>query len=293
MSYMKQLDLLLSEAEFGNNDKSGVHITMETSENINTAMETSENTNAATVDPVLAFVGSLTTKKLHHRICVTSGVCSNCAHCGMELSDGLSIETGMGPVCRGKGFNDEGVKEGADEMQAIVALAEFPEVCTFLVENYHAQGLRKLMNGITKIASLNRGNIELHAACCDAIEALGWTKLANTLRDSISVVTIKHSTIHVGCIEVRVKKHAYKWGWMQDMREIQGVFYDRTLSRMIVPIKDPITEKLLTCVFENNNTTRRMAFWLVLVRHYNGCCGKTVGKGGFKITAKLTQQNSQ
>lgn len=286
MSYMKQLDLLLAEADFVNTDESGVHDIMEITEVTNT------NTNTDTVDPVVAFVGSLSMKKLHHKVCITSGCCSNCAHCGMELSDSLSIESGMGPVCRGKGFNDEGVKEGADEMQAMIALAEFPEVCQFLVKNYHAQGLRKLMNGIVRTASLNRGNVELHAACCDAVEALGWTKLANTLRDSISVVLIKHSTIHIGCIEVRVKKHAYKWEWMRDMKEIQGVFYDRALGRMIVPIKDPITEKLLTCTFKGEITTRRMAFWTTLVSNYNGCCGKTVGRGGFKITAKHCQLNS-
>ena len=252
---------------------------------VNHIMET-ENTDTIPVDLVAQFVGALTTKKLHHNQLVLTGIADRCVRCGMELTDSLSLETSIGPYCRGKGYNDEGVKEGADEMGAMIALAEFPEVCQFLIEKFRPLGLRKLMNGIVRCAALNRNNTKLHAACADAIEALGWVRLANTLRESICIVVIKHSTKHPGCIEVHMKRHAYKYGWAQDMKQIQGVFYDRALSRFIVPIKNPVDDSVLTCMFEGKPMSRRSAFLSTLVRWYPNEHGRTVGGSGFKIVPK-------
>lgn len=268
MGQFKQLEIQFDD------EKSGVYHTMET-----------ENTSK--IDLVAQFVGALTTKKLHHNQLLLIGTCSNCAHCGMDLTDGLSVQRGLGPFCAKKGYNED-PKEGVepDEMAAMIALAEFPEVCTFLVEHHRPQGLRGLMNGIIKIASLNRNNDRLHAACADAVESLGWTRLANTLRESICVVVIKDSTKHPGCIEVLLKRHAFKYGWLQDLKQIPGVFYDRTISRNIIPIKNPVDNLLLTCTFEGKEMTRRMAFWNTLVRHYEGSTGRTIGRSGFKIVPK-------
>jgi hypothetical protein len=267
MGQFKQLEIKFED------EQSGVYNTMKT--------------EITKVDLVAKFVGTLTTKKLHHNQLLLTGTCSSCAHCGMDLTDGLSVQRGLGPSCASKGYKED-PKEGIepDEMGSMIALAEFPEVCTFLVENYRPQGLRGLMNGIVKISSLNKNNSKLHAACCDAIECLGWIRLANTLRESICVVVIKESTKHPGCIEVLLKRHAFKYGWLQDLKQIPGVFYDRTISRNIIPIKNPIDGSLLTCNFEGKEMTRRLAFWSTLVRWHLNEYGRTVGKSSFKIVPK-------
>jgi hypothetical protein len=238
------------------------------------------STDTAPADPVLDYVGKLTTQKAPHGRLILEGVCSHCAHCGMALTDSVSIERGIGPVCSKKGYLED--PQNSDEMQAMISLAEFPEVCTFLVEHYRPQGVRGLCNGLVRLASLNRGNYNLHVACCDAIECLGYIKLANLLRESICVIILKDSTVHPGCLEVWVKRHAYKWAWGRDSKNIPGSFFDRTLRRVIIPITDP-TGSPKGGIFEGRRMSNRQMLWELMLRHYSGQCGKKIGQGGFKI----------
>jgi hypothetical protein len=95
----------------------------------------------------------------------------------------------MGPVCRGRGYSED--PTDPDEMGAFICLAEFQELVEFLTQHYKPLGLRGLVNGLVRVASLNRprgrdqkeGNAKLFRACCDAIEHLGYIKMSNVLRD--------------------------------------------------------------------------------------------------------------
>ena len=249
---------------------------------INTIDEIIESTSTEVVaeDPILAYVGRLSTTKLAHGRLVLEGVCTHCAHCGQGLTDAVSVERGIGPVCSKKGYFEE--PKDADEMQAMISLAEFPEVCQFLVDHYRPKGVRGLCNGLVKLASLNRGNHTLHVACCDAVEALGYLRLSNLLRESISIIQLKDSEVHPGCLEVWVKKHAFKWAWITDIRKIPGNFHDRNLNRTIIPIKGA-DGKHRGGDFEGKRMGNRQMLWELMIRHYAGQCGKIVGKGGFKI----------
>ena len=63
--------------------------------------------------------GTISTTKLHHGTLIMSGVCEKCAHCGQPLTDSVSIERGIGPVCSNKGYKEE--PKDADEIQAMIA----------------------------------------------------------------------------------------------------------------------------------------------------------------------------
>jgi hypothetical protein len=243
-------------------------------------------------DPVLEYVGGILAKKLPHGQLILEGVCERCAHCGMELTDSVSVERGIGPRCSKKGYEEDG-RPDADEMQAMISLGEFPEVMKFLVDHYRPKGVRGLMNGLVRIASLNRGNHELHAACCDAIESLGYTRLACTLRESISILTLKESTSSPGYLEVKVKKHAYKWRWFQELKKLPGWSWDPVAKCSLLRIKTPAgTGDSIICYgdFEGHQMSVRQMLWELLLRHYAGMCGKVIGGTAFKIVPQAYPQ---
>lgn len=256
----------------------------------NTALDMNNDPSNSTpapldqTDPVLEFVGKLSTEKRAHGALIFEGICTKCAHCGMPLTDAESVQRGIGPICSQKGYAED--PKDADEMQAMISLAEFPDVCTFLVENYRPQGVRGLVNGLVRLASLNRGKDDFHAACCDAISALGFARMANLLRESISVIQLKDSETHPGCVEVWVKKYAYTRSWSLDTRQIPGNFYDRQLKRLIIPLEDPQTKARKGGRFEGRKMWNKAILWELMVRHFAGMCGKKVGGSGFKIVRK-------
>lgn len=161
----------------------------------------------------------LTTRKVEHRNLVLEDICTHCAHCGHELTDAISIQRGIGPVCSKKGYAED--PADGDEMQAMIDLSEFPELVEFLTKHYKPLGIRGLINGLVRVASLNRprgrgqseGNYRVHAACCDAIASLGHGKLANLLRETLVVVTISKVKEKPGTYRVFVKKRDVHKDW--------------------------------------------------------------------------------
>ena len=191
---------------------------------------------------------------------VFQGVCSHCAHCGQPLSDSVSIERGIGPICSKKGYMED--PSNPDEMQAMIDLAEFPELVQFLSDQYKPQGVRGLMNGLVRICSLNRRS-PVHQACTDAIESLGYRKLASLLRESISVVEVSDCKDHPGNYVVWVKKSEWSWNWTNDIRrEIPGSFPSRAHKGTIVP------------------HTQKPKLWELMLKHYSGLCAKVPNKDG-------------
>ena len=205
-------------------------------------------------------------------------ICTNCAHCGMTLSDALSIQVGLGPICRGRG----GYKEdpvNSDEMQAMIDLAEYPELVEFLVEHYKPQGVRGLMNGLVKVCALNRKS-PVHEVCCEAINSLGYHKLASLLRESLAVVEVTPSKEREGYLNIWVKKSAWTYAFTRSMYQIQGT--TRSLKKgTLVPNFDG---KSFSWV-DGQKVANRKLLWDIIIRHYEGYICKT-DKGAFKIKPK-------
>jgi len=203
---------------------------------------------------------------------VMQGVCSNCAHCGISLRDATSIQRGIGPICSKKGYHDPD-PEQVDEVGAMFALGEYPELVQYLNDHWKAKGHRGLMNGLVRIASLNR-KTPVHEACCDAIDSLGWRKLASTLRESLAIMEIRESQDHDKHFEVWIKKTEYKYAWSHDMRrDIPHSFFSRALKAMIVP------------------KSNRRQLWNLMLKHYSGLVAKTPS-GTVKILPKNDQGSS-
>ena len=202
-------------------------------------------------------------KGMHHTL-VFQGVCTHCAHCALKLTDSVSIERGIGPICSKRGYFED--PKDPDEMQAMIDLAEYPLLVNFLVEKYKPQGVRGLMNGLVKICSLNRRS-PVHQACCDAIESLGYKHLSSTLRESIAIIEVKvqdEKTYHVW-----VKKSEWHYSWQNDLRAIPGVYFSRQEKGWLIP------------------KAQKHLLWAMMIKHYEGLCAKVPTADG-KRTVKIT-----
>lgn len=161
------------------------------------------------------------------------GVCSHCAHCGQPLTDSVSVERGIGPVCSKKGYAEE--PRETDEVEAMLALAEFPDLMGLVTDRYKPQGARAIMNFLVKICSLNRRS-PVHQACTDAIEALGFQRLASTLRESLATVEVKDSKRHEGSYEVWVKKTDFNYKFYNAIRQLPNAYFSKAERANLVPI---------------------------------------------------------
>lgn len=241
--------------------------------------QTCDSSNPVNV-PSTTIVGGVTTQKIRHDRLVLDGVCSRCAHCALRLTDSVSIQRGLGPICSKKGYDEDPVS--SDEVQALIDLADYPELVEFLMKEYKPQGVRGLMNGLVRVASLNR-KTEVHAVCCQAIDSLGYHKLASLLRESLAAIEIKSDEDYPGYVNVWVKRDFYKYQWSRGLAEIHGVRKNPSKTRhgMLVPLNEG---KAWTNVDEVQVSNRQILQELLL-RHYEGYTVKTP-TGAFKITAK-------
>jgi hypothetical protein len=257
MGFMKELDIMMHQSK------------VEEQEAKNEVLERDFERNPEPVSEpavVATFVMppiSYTKEGRRHQL-VFEGVCTHCAHCGQPLSDAVSIERGIGPVCSKKGYAED--PKNADEMQAMIDLAEFPALMNFVVERYKPQGVRAMMNALVKICSLNRRS-PVHPACCDAIESLGYTRLASTLRESLAVVEISDAPGSPGHYRIWIKKSAWHWQWTSAMRAIPGSYFSKQYKGTIVP------------------KVHKRQIWDNMLKYYDGLCAKTPN-GVVKIMAK-------
>lgn len=210
------------------------------------------------IPPDVAYV----TKGMRYKL-VMEGACTHCAHCGQPLTDATSAERGIGPICSKKGYHDE--TPVLDDTEALLALSEFPALVDWLTKKYKPQGNRALCNGLVRTASLNR-RTPVHAACCDAVDALGYKRLASALRESISVVEISDSKERPENLEIWVKKSDFKWAFWNELKAVPGVFMVKFPKRAVIVPK-----------------SQKGTFARLLVKHYEGLCVKTA-TGAHKIT---------
>lgn len=204
---------------------------------------------------------------------------SVCAHCGLKLTDAESQQIGIGPICKkNSGYND--IPVGGDEIQAFIALAEYPELIQYLNDKYRPQGNRALMNGLLGCCSLNR-RTPVHKACCEAIEALGYGKLASTLRKSLASVFVERSTDFPGSFSVRVLKRDFSNIWNYEIKNAaHGVFYHKASRSLIVPIHKADDET--SVAVNSDNLPNKKILWDSLVKHYSGLIVVTP-QGNFEI----------
>jgi len=203
------------------------------------------------------ILGAISTEKMVHGNMVLNGICTQCVRCKLKLTDAVSVERGMGPECSSKGYAEE--PTDPDEMGAMIELSGYPALVDFLTEHYKPLGVRGLMNGLVRIAALNRKS-PVHTACANAIECLGYKKLAAALRDSLAMMWIKDSERHPGHYHVRVRTREWTREWSQDCyRNIPHCFYDKA-ERGLIVAKRPET---------------KAALWKQMMLHYSGECAKT------------------
>jgi hypothetical protein len=220
------------------------------------------------------LVGAISTDKMVHGNMVLNGICTECVRCKLTLTDAVSVERGMGPECSSKGYAED--PTDPDEVGAMIELSEYPALVEFLTSHYKPLGVRGLMNGLVRIAALNRKS-PVHAACANAIEALGYRRLAATLRDSLAIMRIKDSEGHPGHYHVRVRGKEWTRAWSQDCyRNIPHSFFDKAEKGLIVA-KRPET---------------RRALWNMMIRHYSGECVKTEN-GTVRIPTLEEWENQQ
>jgi hypothetical protein len=196
---------------------------------------------------------------------LVEGVCTACAHCGQPLTDSDSIQRGIGPICSKKGYDD--VVEPKDDTEAFMALAEFPVLVEWLTTKYKPKGNRVLVNALTRVASLNR-RTPVHSACTDAIEALGYSRLASALRESICTIELYEVKDNAEVYGFWVKKVDFSWTFWSKLKSLPGVHMTTYPKRQTIVPK-----------------SHRRALAKLLVEHYNGLFVKTP-KGTHKIDEK-------
>jgi hypothetical protein len=213
----------------------------------------------------------LSTGKLHHEKLKLEGICVRCAHCGMKLTDSVSIQRGIGPTCSKHGYNEDPVD--GDEIQAMIILSDYPELVKFLVERYKPLGLRGLMNGLVKVCSLNR-KTPIHKLCCEAIELLGFRNLASTLRKSLVSVTVWKPETHPGCLAVNVVRRDWRPEWTSYLKRTAfGAFFDRELKALIIPVHQ--ADDTTKVAVNSSKIPNRVTLWQSLVRFYPGLVMET------------------
>ena len=242
-------------------DAVGVGATMNSTESI---VATESN-----VEPVIDYSaigrveGSAYSKNGMRYKLVLEGVTSHCAHCGQPLTDSVSIERAIGPLCSKKGYLEEVTP--VDDTDAFLALAEYPQLVEYLTAKYKPNGNRALCNGLVRTASLNR-RTPVHAACTDAVDALGYKRLASALRESLSVVEISDSKSKPDAYGIWVKRSDFSWGFYNELKALPGVYSLR------YPARETVVPKV-----------HRRKLAELLLKYYEGLCVKTQG-GAHKIS---------
>jgi len=210
-----------------------------------------------------ALVGAISTEKMVHGSMILNGICTHCVCCGMPLTDAVSVQRSIGPDCASRGYAEDPVS--SDEMGAMIELAEYPTLVDFLTQHYKPLGVRGLMNGLVRIACLNRKS-SVHTACANAIDYLGYDKLANMLRNGLVIGQVKDSEKHAGNHHVWIKRAHWTREFGRSCGQIPHAFFSRPEKGWIIP-KHPAS---------------RTALWLALIEHFAHESIKTVN-GSVKI----------
>jgi len=229
-------------------------------------------------------LSNITTKKLSHINLILDQCCTHCACCGQALTDSISVQRGIGGTCARRGYSED--PTDGDEMEAFIALSEFPELASFLAEHYRPLGIRGLVNGLVRTASLNRphgtgrkqGNEKIFHACVEAIHALGHRKMADLLRNTLVVAWITKVEAEPGVFLLKTMKRVTPdWWWSEIRNCVKGSVWDTEKKVHRVSFHDAISEKLLT-PSNLSGIPNKKAVWNLLIQGFEGAVVKVDGK---------------
>lgn len=191
----------------------------------------------------------------------TKLVATHCACCGKALVDALSVDIGIGPICRGKwGFNKPCAE--ADWDSAMIALGKATESLLMSeggAEAWANRDARKVCNVLVYhiAAEPSDGNTNSRIS---AIYSLGYHKLAAKLATVLGGVKVVHDSNPDYLLLTAPRTD----NWYPMMR-VPGQYWDRKRRVRVIP------------------AASKGHLWLALVAMYPGkLC---VGDKGIKILA--------
>lgn len=251
-----------------------------------------EDVSPDTVDRKVSTDGypdlsNLTTKKIPHKDMILEGLVTACGCCGQPLTDAVSQLRSIGPDCSRRGYSEDPVD--GDEMDAFICLSEFQELVEFLTEHYKPLGIRGLVNGLVRVASLNRprgsgknaeGNEKLFKACADAVEALGHLKMAELLRNTLVVAWLDKSDEpgEDGISYLRTK--AYRtpdWLYGEVTKKVGGVSWDKKARTFRIPMHEK-GSPLVFCTSMDSGKNNKRVVWETLLKAFEGHVVKIDGR---------------
>jgi len=123
------------------------------------------------------------------------------------------------------------------------------------------------------------GNEKLFRACCDAVEALGYPKMANLLRDTLVVAWLNPSEEpgEDGISYLRTK--AYRTpGWLRSeiMEKVGGVSWDRKTRTFRIPMHEKGSSSIF-CSSKDSGKSNKRVVWETLLKAFEGYAAKING----------------
>ncbi len=152
-------------------------------------------------------------------------VASNCACCGKDLVDSVSVETGVGPDCRKKhGFTKAQGEMDAEEAWPLAY--DVPAAGKAIVEG----DARKAANILThKIAMAQNG--PQVSKWVQAISLCGFAKLADRIAKRVGRIEI---TVEGNLLAV---KAPYNESFLSAVRSVPGQYWDQARKVRMVPVR--------------------------------------------------------
>jgi hypothetical protein len=174
-------------------------------------------------------------------------VATHCCVCGIELTDGTSIEFGIGPVCRKKYRYEDALpidEATAQKLDVFMKGAHlyFPSDLTEKVwAAAKADDSRKIVNLLIYHASAEQGLTAVHAAM--AVRMIGYTELAEKIEERLIAVRISRSE---GMIAVAAP---YSPEFVNLMHGIQGAYFARKpVKKWLMPDTAEAAPKLFAAL---------------------------------------------
>ncbi len=221
-------------------------------------------------------LSNLTVTKVPHRNLILEGISSNCACCNQDLTDAVSIQRGIGPICSRRAYDEDPVD--GDEIAAMIHLSPWPELVSFLAEHYKPLGVRGLVNGLVRVASLNRphgkrhseGNEDLFRSICNSVEELGYASVAKVLRAALIVAWLVPAEGRDGFFFLKTKLYCTpKWFSGDIVENCSGVSWDEKKKAFVIPVHKPGAKDDNVASKVSGKTNRRV-IWETLLKAFEG-----------------------
>jgi len=117
-------------------------------------------------------------------------VASRCCVCGMTLTDAVSLEKGIGPICRKKYRYEDApeISHKVDEILSYMGMVLPLNVCDALVEPIREGRSRDAANRLVYIASAHQGTLAVLIA--GVLRVMGYEELGTRIADRLIRVKV-------------------------------------------------------------------------------------------------------